>query len=78
MFVAESLDKVPAWQVGAKQAIPGLKSEHGRLTDNQKCRSNRLDGNRSTGDVHGRPEWTRTIDLFRVNSLNGMYRREKE
>ena len=33
MFVAKSLDKVPAWQVGAKPAIPRLKSDHGRLTN---------------------------------------------
>jgi hypothetical protein len=26
MFLAESLDKVSAWQVAVKQAIPGLKA----------------------------------------------------
>jgi hypothetical protein len=31
-----------------------------------------------TGKNHGRPEWIRTIDLFRVNSFNGAWPSDNE
>jgi len=60
---------VPEQQRSAVEKLSVLMANHGRNNQNSK---EALLASQQILMLYGRPEWTQTIDLFRVNSLNGL------